>query len=260
MTRASMQASTQAWKEPRVLVVGATSAIAMAVARRYAARGGRLFLVARRAATLQDNAADLRIRGAGDVRSAILDVNDLPGVTAMVDAAFAAYDGIDAVLIAHGVLPDQGASERSVDEALASFDTNARSVIALMTLLANRLEAQGSGALAVISSVAGDRGRASNYVYGAAKAAVSTFAAGLRHRLHGAGVRVLTIAPGFVDTPMTAGIEKKGALWASADRVAADIEKALDSGFGTIYTPGFWRWIMRIVRAVPERVFVRTKL
>lgn len=245
---------------PRVLLIGATSAIAMAVARRYAARRGRLFLVARRAGTLEDNAADLRVRGAGEVRTAVLDLNDMGGVTAMVESAFGAYAGFDAVLVAHGVLPDQALSEQSVDLALASFDTNARSVIAVMTLAANRLEAQGSGALAVVSSVAGDRGRASNYVYGAAKAAVSTFAAGLRHRLHGTGVRVLTISPGFVDTPMTAGIENKGALWASPERVAIDIERALESGFGVVYTPGFWRWIMRVVRAVPERVFVRTKL
>ena len=245
---------------PRLLVVGATSAIAMAVARRYAARGGCLFLVARRAGPLEDNAADLRVRGATGVRTAILDVNDVAGLAAMVEAAFSAYQGFDAVLVAHGVLPDQGSSERSVAKTLASFDVNARSTIALMTLLANRLEAQGSGALAVVSSVAGDRGRASNYVYGAAKAAVSTFAAGLRHRLHDKGVRVLTISPGFVDTPMTAGIARKGALWASPDRVAADIERALDSGFGVVYTPGFWRWIMRVVRAVPERIFVRTKL
>ena len=247
--------------QPRVLVVGATSAIAMAVARRYAVRGGRLFLVARRAGTLADNAADLRVRGASDVRSTVLDVNDLARRQRDGRIGFFRLCGLRRrARRAWRACPTKEASERSVDEALASFDTNARSVIALMTLLANRLEAQGSGALAVVSSVAGDRGRASNYVYGAAKAAVSTFAAGLRHRLHDKGVRVLTISPGFVDTPMTAGIEKKGALWASPDRVAADIEKALDSGFGVVYTPGFWRWIMRVVRAVPERVFVRTRL
>jgi decaprenylphospho-beta-D-erythro-pentofuranosid-2-ulose 2-reductase len=128
-----------------------------------------------------------------------------------------------------------------------------------MTDLANRFEQQGSGALAVISSPAGDRGRASNYVYGAAKAAVTVLAAGLRHRLAAKGVRVLTILPGFVDTPMTASFTK-GPLWASPERVAADIERALDKGFGSVYTPWFWRWIMLIIRHVPERIFIRTKL
>ncbi|MFN7570375.1 MAG: SDR family oxidoreductase [Betaproteobacteria bacterium] len=244
----------------RLLLIGATSAIAHAVARRYAARGARLFLIARRADALAANMADLRVRGAAQVESAVLDANDTAGHAAALDAAFGAYGGFDAVLVAHGVLPDQPACERSIDQALASFDTNARSVVALLTDLANRFERQGAGAIAAISSPAGDRGRASNYVYGSAKAAVTTFCAGLRHRLHGKGVRVVTIEPGFVDTPMTAGIAKGGPLWASADRVAADIERALDGGWGTVYTPWFWRWIMLVIRHVPERVFVRTRL
>jgi len=244
---------------PRVLVVGATSAIAHAVARRYAARGARLYLVGRRAETLTDNAADLQVRGAPVVRTAVLDANQIERHADVLRAAFAAFDGFDAALIAHGMLPDQAASERSVETMLQSFDTNARSVIALLTLLAQRFEAAGHGAIGVITSPAGDRGRASNYVYGAAKAAVTVFAAGLRNRLHRRGVRVLTLAPGFVDTPMTAGFTK-GPLWATPERVARDIERALDSGFGVVYTPGFWRWIMRAIRLVPERLFVRLKL
>ncbi len=243
----------------RILVVGATSAIAHAVARRYAARGARLLLIGRRAAALEANAADLRTRGAADVRTVVLDVADIQAQPAMIDAAFAAFGGVDGALVAYGTLPEQATAERSVAEMLAGFDTNARSVLALLTLLALRFEAQRSGCLAVISSPAGERGRASNYVYGAAKAAVSVFAAGLRHRLHAHGVRVVTIVPGFVDTPMTAAFPK-GPLWASADRVAVDIEAALDGGFGVVYTPWFWRPIMRIIRGLPERVFVRTKL
>lgn len=245
---------------PRILIIGATSAIARAVARRYAGRKAQLFLVGRRAAALDADADDLLVRGAGAVRCAVLDANDHDRHAAVIDQAFAAYGGFDGALIAHGVLPDQAASEQSVAATLASFDTNAASVIALLTVLANRFEAQRSGALAVISSPAGDRGRASNYVYGAAKAAVTVFAAGLRNRLHRHGVRVITIVPGFVDTPMTAGIAKKGALWATPERVARDIVVALDRGFGVVYTPGFWRWIMRVIRAIPERLFVRLKL
>jgi decaprenylphospho-beta-D-erythro-pentofuranosid-2-ulose 2-reductase len=244
----------------RLLLVGATSAIAHAVARRYAAHGARLYLLARRAEVLTANAADLRVRGAAQVETAVLDANEVARHAEVLDEAFAAYGGFDAALVAHGVLPDQAACEQSVAQALASFDTNARSVVALLTDLANRFERQGAGVMAAISSPAGDRGRASNYAYGAAKAAVTTFCAGLRHRLYTKNVRVITIEPGFVDTPMTAGLAKAGPLWASADRVAADIERALERGWGTVYTPWFWRWIMLLIRHVPERIFVRTRL
>jgi len=243
----------------RLLIIGATSAIAHALARRRAARGARLVLVGRNEAALAAHADDLRVRGAAEVRTALLDADDTPRHAEVIDAAFAAFGGFDAVLIAHGVLPDQPACEASAAAALASFDTNARSVLALLTPIANRLERQRSGVIAVLSSPAGERGRASNYVYGAAKAAVAVFASGLRQRLARSGVRVLTLSPGFVDTPMTAAFPK-GALWATPERVAADIDAAMRGGFGTVYTPWFWRWIMLLIRSIPERLFVRMKL
>jgi len=243
----------------RVLVIGATSAIATAVTRRYAQRGARLFVVGRRPDALEAAAADLRVRGAREVESAQLDVNDIQQHRVVLDAAWSKWAGLDVVLIAHGVLPDQSRAQESADEALASFDTNARSVIALLTDLANRFESQSSGVIGVISSPAGDRGRASNYVYGAAKAAVTSFASGLRHRLFRKGVRVVTILPGFVDTPMTAAF-RKGPLWVSPDRVAEDIVRALQRRNGTLYTPWFWRLIMLIVIHLPERLFLRSRL
>jgi NADP-dependent 3-hydroxy acid dehydrogenase YdfG len=243
----------------RLLIVGATSAIATAVARRYAARSARLVLIGRRAEALDALAADLRVRGAAGVVTAVLDVTDFAQHLGCLDTAWRAFDGVDHALIAHGVLPDQRECEVSASAALLSFDTNARSVLALLTDLANRFERQGRGAIGVISSPAGDRGRASNYVYGAAKAAVTNLASGLRHRLASKGVRVITILPGFVDTPMTASFSK-GPLWAPAERVAADIDRALGFGFGAVYAPWFWRWIMLIIRHVPERIFIRTKL
>jgi len=243
----------------RILIVGGTSAIAGAVARRYATRGGRLYLVARRPEALEAAAADLRVRGATDVRTGIADALDTMSAPAMVDAAWSAWDGFDVVLLAFGVLPDQARCEGNLDSTLEAFDTNGRAAIAWLTLLAKRLEAQGSGTLGVISSPAGDRGRASNYVYGASKAAVTAFASGLRQRLRASGVKVVTILPGFVDTPMTAAF-RKGPIWASPDRVAADIERALSSGAPIVYTPWFWRWIMAIILHIPERVFVRLKL
>jgi short-subunit dehydrogenase len=243
----------------RILIIGATSAIATAVARRYAGDAARIFLVGRQEAALHALADDLRVRGAADVDVAILDALDTAAHGPVIERAFARWGGFDRVLLAHGVLPDQLACEQSVDAALVAFDINARSVLALALLLASRMQAQGSGAIALISSPAGERGRQSNYIYGAAKASVTVLAAGLRHRLASCGVRVLTILPGFVDTPMTAGFAK-GPLWASPDKVAGDIVGALERGFGTIYTPWFWRWIMAIICAVPERIFVRTRL
>jgi short-subunit dehydrogenase len=244
-----------------LLVIGATSAIAHAVSRRHAARGARLVLLARDATRLEANAADLRVRGAAEVHCIAFDALDIEGHEAALAMAWAAVDarGFDSALVAWGSLPDQAACEASVVQALQAFDLNARSVLALLTLLAQRFERQGRGVIGIVSSPAGERGRASNYVYGAAKAAVTALASGLRHRLARKGVRVLTLLPGFVDTPMTAGFAK-GPLWATPERVAQDIDRALASGFGRVYAPWFWRWIMFIVRMVPERLFVRTGL
>jgi short-subunit dehydrogenase len=243
----------------RLLVIGATSAIAHAVARRWAARGARLLLLGRNMQALESNAADLRVRGATNVQLVPFDALDVPGHARVLDQAFAAFGGFDAALVAWGHLPNQTECETSVEAALQTFDVNGRSVVALLTEIAPRFEAQRAGVIGVISSPAGDRGRASNYVYGAAKAAVTAMASGLRHRLARSGVRVVTLLPGYVDTPMTAAFQK-GPLWASPERVARNIDAALKNGFGNVYTPWYWRWIMRVVRDLPERLFVRTRL
>jgi decaprenylphospho-beta-D-erythro-pentofuranosid-2-ulose 2-reductase len=164
------------------------------------------------------------------------------------------------VLIAHGTLSDQCACESSVEGLRREFDVNAVAAMSLLTLLANRFEQRKAGTLAVISSVAGDRGRQSNYVYGAAKAALSTFLGGLRQRLAKSNVDVLTIKPGFVDTPMTAAIANKGALWATPERVAAGIVRAIDRRRSVVYLPGFWRGIMLVIRTIPEPLFKKLKL
>lgn len=241
----------------KVLIIGATSAIAEAVARLYAARSATLFLVGRNAARLDAIASDLRVRGAQQVTTWPLDVNDIASHAGMLDAAWAASGGIDTVLIAHGTLPDQAACDDSVDLALREFLTNGTSTIALCTALAQRL-APGSN-LAVISSVAGDRGRASNYLYGSAKAAVTAFLSGQGQRLRRKGINVLNIKPGFVDTPMTHAF-KKGALWASADKVAQGIVRASDRHRAVVYLPGFWWAIMLVIKNIPEFVFRRISL
>jgi short-subunit dehydrogenase len=244
----------------RVLILGATSAIAEATARIYAASGNALFLVGRNEEKLTAVADDLRVRGASTVHTRVADLNDLAAHGGLLDEAERALGGLDVALVAHGTLPDQEACEASVEQAMAEIRTNALGPISLVTLLANRFEQHGRGAIGVITSVAGDRGRKSNYVYGAAKGAVSTFLEGVRHRMFRRGVSVTTIKPGFVDTPMTAAFPKGGPLWATPDRVARDIHRAIERGKPVLYTPWFWRWIMLVIRHVPGPIFNRTNL
>jgi len=243
----------------RVLIIGATSAIAEATARLYAKRGGRLHLVARNRMRLDTIADDLLVRGASEVTRAELELNDIAAHAAALDEAWSALGEVDVVLVAHGTLPDQKACETSVDTALAEFATNGTSTIALLTILASRMQQAGRGSIAVISSVAGDRGRGSNYLYGSAKAAVSAFLSGLRQRMAKHGVVVITIKPGFVDTPMTRDL-KKGPLWAKPEIIAKGIVSAVDKGRAVAYLPWFWFGIMTIIRCIPEFIFKRFSL
>ena len=243
----------------RILVMGATSAIAEATAREFAALGDALFLVGRNADRLGAIAADLKLRGAAQAEIQVMDARELAGYPALVDDATRRLGGLDTALIAHGTLTDQAAAQASSELMLAEFQTNALSYMVLCTELGNRFEQQGRGAIAVISSVAGDRGRQSNYVYGSAKAAVTAFTSGLRQRLYPKGVQVLTIKPGFVDTPMTASF-KKGPLWATPAAVAKSIVKAVQTGKPVLYTPWFWWGIMQIIKNVPEVIFRKLKL
>lgn len=245
--------------EQHIVIIGATSGIAEACARRWCGRPAHFFLVARNAARLQNSKDDLLARGA-QVDTYVLDANDLMAFPAMVDAAQQTLGRIDLVLIAHGALSDQKACERSAEIAVADVLTNGTSVIALLTHFANVLELQRSGTLAVISSVAGERGRPSNYVYGAAKAMVTAFCEGLRARMFKAGVHVLVIKPGFVATPMTAHLQLPALLTASPDAAAADIDAAVRHRRDVVFTRWFWRWIMLVIRSIPTAVFKRLSL
>jgi decaprenylphospho-beta-D-erythro-pentofuranosid-2-ulose 2-reductase len=243
----------------KVLIVGAGSAIAEAVARIYAERGAALYLVARKADVLATIAADLKVRGAAVVGTETMDAGDIAAHQGMLSRASDALGGLDIALIAYGTLSDQKACEQSAELTVAELHTNAISTAALLTLIAAQFEARKAGAIAVISSVAGDRGRQSNYVYGSAKALVTAFLSGLRQRLRPSGVAVITVKPGFVDTPMTAAF-RKGLLWAKPAQVAAGIVRAIDRSANVVYLPRFWGLIMLVIRSIPERVFVRLKL
>lgn len=243
----------------RVLIVGATSAIATETARVYAAYGARLFLTGRDGDRLEGVAADLKVRGAAVVETAVLDVTDRRRGAEVMDSAWAAFGGFDVALLAQGVLPDQARCQASAADAVAALDVNFTSTVALLTPLANRFEAARAGCIAVITSVAGDRGRQSNYLYGSAKGGLDRFLEGLRNRLFRSGVAVVTLKPGFVDSPMTAGI-RQGPLFVSARRAGRAVHRAIERRRDVAYIPWFWRPIMVVVRALPELVFKRLRL
>jgi decaprenylphospho-beta-D-erythro-pentofuranosid-2-ulose 2-reductase len=242
-----------------VLIIGASSGMAEEVARAYAAKGANLFLVARHQEKLQAIASDLAARGANAVNTFILDANDIHTIMPMLDAAWVKLKTVDVALVAHGTLPDQELAQIDIAYALSEFRTNADSVIACLTGLATKFQPQGRGVIAVIGSVAGDRGRASNYLYGSAKAAIETFASGLRARLFENGVHVLLVKPGFVATPMTAHLKLPAALTSTATNAAADILKAIHKRQDVLYTAWFWAWVMLVIRWLPSFVFKRLK-
>ena len=216
-------------------------------------------LVARNADRLAAVAQDLVTRGALAVDTWIMDLDDTTAHPEMLASAAQRLGRIDLALIAHGVLGDQQAAEADFDVAAAILHTNFIATVSLLTWLGNYFQAQRGGTLAVISSVAGDRGRKSNYVYGASKGALNVFLAGLRNRIDRDGVHVLTIEPGFVSTPMTAHVAHN-ALFASPDQIARGILKAIDRRRDVAYLPWFWFWIMLLVRAIPNRFFKKMNM
>lgn len=243
----------------KILIVGATSAIAHETARLFAADGAELFLVGRNPDKLQAIQDDLKVRGARRVEIFAVDLSALDQHQRLIDTALASLGSLDAVLIAHGTLGDQAQAQTSVEETLQQLNTNFLSVVSLLTPLANYFEQQKRGCIAVISSVAGDRGRQSNYVYGTAKAGVTTFLQGLRNRLAKSGVTVLTVKPGFVDTPMTADVPKNF-LFAKPHQVGKAIYKGMKQGQDVLYVPWFWWPIMKTIVHVPEFIFKKMSL
>ncbi len=242
----------------RAAIFGANSGIAVAVARRLAASGARIVLIGRDGEAIAASARDLLVRGAAEVVEIAGDFAAIGTTGDIVERAWTAFSGIDLALIAYGSLPDQAALEAAPDAVEAMLSLNLASPAVLALHLASRFETQRSGVIAVITSVAGDRGRKSNYLYGAAKGGLQRFLEGLRHRLYAARVQVLDIRPGFVATRMTEHLPRGGPLWAEPDRVAADILRAVERRRAVVYTPWFWRVILGIVCALPRPLFHRT--
>ncbi len=243
----------------KILILGACSSIAQAAARCFAQERHSFFLAARNEQRLQMLAEDLKVRGAFQVETCLFDALDFESHAALVKEAREALGGLDGVLIAHGVAGDQAACEGDYALAEKVFRTNFLSVVSLLTFAAPEFEKQKSGFIAVISSVAADRGRQSNYIYGASKSALDAYLSGMRNRLHDSGVQVLTVKPGFVATPMTAHLQKS-VLFADPADVGQEIYHAILRKKDVVYLPWFWRWIMLAVKLIPESLFKRLKL
>ena len=242
-----------------ILVLGATSGIAEACVRLWAARGDSLYLVARNADRLAAVAADARTRGAALVDTAVVNLDDTAAHPEMLAHAINSMGGLDIAFFALGVLGDQQQAERTFAATNQILHTNYTAPVSLLTWLANYMGQRHAGTLAVLSSVAGERGRKSNYVYGSSKAGLTAFVDGLRNRLDREGVRVMTIKPGPVRTAMTENM-KGSAKFADVEAVAVTLVKVIDKGTDVVYVPGIWRIIMAVIRAIPERSFKKLNL
>ena len=243
----------------KIIIIGATSTMAKEVARLYAVEKATLYLIARDPSKLETIKRDLKIRGAKAVYTASFEANLFETHEALIEQAFETLGCVDTLLIAHGSLPNQELCQTDAIKAIEALNTNGVSFVSLLTYGATKMEQQRSGNIVVITSVAGDRGRQSNYIYGAAKGMVSTFLQGLAQRLSKSGVHVLDIKPGFVDTPMTADFDK-GALWAKPKKVAQIIKKRISNKSSFGYTPAFWLYIMMVIKLVPKFLFNKIKL
>lgn len=243
-----------------ILLVGATSAIVHAVGRLYANATCNLYLIGRNPDSLEIVKNDLLARGARTVSSAaVADFTDFKSLQLCIEHTYSETEHFDIVLIGHGILPNQEDCSSSFDSFHTQFLVNFHSVIACLLALKPLMLAQQSGTIAVIGSVAGDRGRKSNYAYGSAKGALAVFLEGFRNELYTSNVTVLTIKPGFVDTPMTAAI-KKGMLFVPPERIAADIVRSIQKKKDITYSPFFWFFIMLIIKLIPEKIFKRLSL
>jgi decaprenylphospho-beta-D-erythro-pentofuranosid-2-ulose 2-reductase len=243
----------------KILVLGATSGIAEATCRIWASQGASLFLVGRNAEKLAAVAQDLKTRGATYVETAVADLDDTEKHPELLAHAINSLTGMDVAYLAHGILGDQAEAERDFNTAAQILHTNFVAPVSLLTWLANYCVQRQLGTLAVISSVAGDRGRKSNYVYGSSKAGLSAFLGGLRNRIDREGVTVLSIKPGPTRTAMTAGMPKSE-KFADPNAVAESIVKAIAAKKDSLYVPFQWQPIMFVIRNIPERIFKKLNL
>ena len=235
-----------------ILILGATSDMAQAIAKKYASEGWNLTLAARNPELLNPIASDLQVRANIDVAALEFDAEDFYSHQEF-------YDELDpkpdAVICVFGYMGDQMTARTDFEEVRKTIGINYTGMVSILNLVAEDFEKRGHGSIAAVSSVAGDRGRQSNYIYGSAKAGLTAYLAGLRNRLAKTGVHVMTVKPGFCRTKMTENMDLPGALTAEPEQVANAVFNGLEKKRNTIYTLWMWRWIMMIIRHIPEFIF-----
>lgn len=245
----------------RVVILGALSAIAIATARIYAAEGAALMLVARNSDRLRALADDLRARGATQVETETMDLEAAAaGAPKHMAIWKAKLGGLDHTHVIYGYLGTQHKASSDPIELARITSSNYSTAVMWCEAAANILRSQKHGSIVAVSSVAGDRGRQSNYAYGAAKGGIALYVQGLAHSLAPTGARAVVVKPGLVDTPMTDGMKKGGALWANPEKIGKIVRRAADKGGPIQYAPGLWRMIMLVIRTLPTFVFHKTKL
>ncbi|WP_321778210.1 SDR family oxidoreductase [Sulfurimonas sp.] len=240
-----------------VFIVGAKSDIAKEVARVYAKNGYNLYLSARDTSELEELATDIQVRSGVEVKLVELDVTKYKTHEKI-------YEDLEekplGVIYVAGFMADQDEAQEDWSKSLNTINVNYTGAVSFLNIVANDFEKQRRGFIVGVSSVAGDRGRKTNYIYGSAKAAFSTYLSGMRNRLHEAGVSVLTVKPGFVATKMTEGLDLPEKLTAQPQEVADDIFSAQQSGHNTLYTKWMWRYIMLIIKHIPEFIFKKMSI
>ena len=241
----------------QLLIIGAKSDIAKAVAHEYAKNGSNLTLTGRKITELEDFANDLRIRYEVSVTLEELDVSNTTSHSTFYEKLEPKPDG---VVVAAGHMVEQSVAEESLDETLATINVNFTGAVSLLNIIANDFESKKAGFIVGISSVAGDRGRKTNYIYGAAKAGFTAYLSGLRNRLFESGVHVLTVKPGFVNTKMTEGLDLPEKLTAQPSEVAEAIYSAQQKGTDVLYTKWMWRYVMLIIKHIPEFIFKKLSI
>ena len=240
-----------------ILIIGAKSDIAKAIAKKYAENGYNLFLAARESGELQEFANDIQIRTQKKVKCLELDILDYASHPIFYNALEEKPIGVISVV---GYLGEQEKAQNNFEETKKIIDTNFTGVVSILNVVANDFENNKKGFIVGISSVAGDRGRKSNFIYGAAKAAFTTYLSGLRNRLYSANVHVMTVKPGFVATKMTEGLNLPKKLTAQPEEVANDIFNAQQKCKNILYTKWFWKWMMLIIKHIPEFQFKKMSI
>ena len=240
-----------------ILIIGAKSDIAKAIARKYAENGYNLYFASRNSDELNGFSKDIQIRTQKDVKCFELDILDYNSHQSFYDKLKEKPIGVISVV---GYLGEQEKAQNDFEEANKIMNTNYTGVVSILNIVANDFEINKKGFIVGISSVAGDRGRKSNFIYGSAKAAFTTYLSGLRNRLFSSDVHVTTVKPGFVATKMTEGLDLPEKLTAQPSEVADDIFKAQQKGKDVLYTKWFWRWIMLIIKHIPEFKFKKMSI